>query len=71
VCRILTCLEEANPKASHNLTHQTMACLIGAHRVTVTDVIAKLKNEGIIKTEKNGFITVKKFEKLRDIAVNI
>lgn len=64
VCRILTCLEGANPAKNHRITHQTMACLIGAHRVTVTDVIKKLKEEGIIKTVKNGFIIVTDFEKL-------
>lgn len=64
ICRILACLEEANPAKSHCLTHQTIACLIGSHRVTVTDVMKKLKKEGIIRNEKNGFIIVTDFEKL-------
>lgn len=71
ICRILTCLEGSNPTKNHRITHQTMACLTGAHRVTVTDVIKKLKKEGIIRTEKNGFIAVADFERLRGRAAKM
>ncbi|MGF7184909.1 CRP/FNR family transcriptional regulator [Desulfitispora alkaliphila] len=47
-----------------NLTHKEIASITGVHRVTVTNVFAKLKNQGIINKSKKGTLVILKPEML-------
>jgi len=41
------------------LTHQSLADLAGVHRVTVSNVLANLKKEGVVEFRR-GYIVLKK-----------
>lgn len=47
-----------------NITHKEIAFLTGLHRVTVTNIINKLKKEGIVDIPKRGKLIVTDLEKL-------
>lgn len=74
VCRILytfCCIEEKKGKTGDNielkLSHQDIANMLAAHRVTVTNNLAKLKKQGILdyKYEK---IIIKDQARLKTVA---
>lgn len=70
VCRILYCVLAENPDEKKHLTigftQQELASIVGAHRVSITNAISKLKKEGILKTNKDGSIVVCDWDKLKE-----
>jgi CRP/FNR family transcriptional regulator len=65
VCRILYCLSSTEHQFfKPHFTHQEIADLAGVHRVTVTNTLAVLKNEGIVKFQPRGHIEVLDRDKL-------
>lgn len=58
VCRLLCCNAVAEENASGTcvkITHQNIAFITGVHRVTVSNILLQLQEEGIIKKERNGY----------------
>lgn len=66
VCRVLYYYAEMSHKASIPISHQNIATLIGVHRVSVSNVLAELKEEGIVSSEY-GKIIIKNKEALKEI----
>ncbi|WP_258358559.1 Crp/Fnr family transcriptional regulator [Moorella sulfitireducens] len=70
LCRLLYCLL-LDPSSKQKIntcikfTHHELANLAGVHRVTVTNAISHLKEEGIIHTLPDGTIVVDNWDKLR------
>lgn len=70
VARLLYCVlaEGADVKAQTDnigLTHNELASLACAHRVSVSNAISELKKEGLITIDKNGAVMVEDIKKLR------
>lgn len=66
ICRILYCLSDREQMSFKPFfTHQEIANLVGAHRVTVTHILGMIKKEGIIDVQARGHVMVVDREKLR------
>lgn len=66
ICRLLCCYTVAVEDGSHylvTLTHQNLAFLTGAHRVTITNTLNQLRQEGLIDM-KSGNIILKNREEM-------
>jgi len=71
ICRILYCLSDVeHTNYKPHFTHQEIADLAGVHRVTVTNTLAALKNEGIVKFQSRGQIEVSNRNKLYEEICN-
>lgn len=67
VCRILYCLsDDAQLTYKPHFTHQEVADLVGAHRVTVTHILGQLKKEGIVRDQPRGHIALADRDKLHE-----
>ena len=65
ICRILYCLSGTEHSAyKPHFTHQEIADLAGVHRVTVTNTLSILKNEGIVEIQSRGHVAVSNRSKL-------
>ncbi|WP_031517910.1 Crp/Fnr family transcriptional regulator [Desulfofalx alkaliphila] len=71
--RLLYCLwlesrddNDKNKAIKATITQQELASIAGAHRVSITNAISKLKKDGIISTGRDGAIVVEKPDKLRE-----
>lgn len=72
ICRLLCCYVidhhlEDEPLIKINLTHKELAILAGAHRVTVSRVIATLKNNRILTTDEKNHLIITNWKGLKKI----
>ncbi|MCF8021096.1 MAG: Crp/Fnr family transcriptional regulator [Clostridiales bacterium] len=70
LCRILYCFtsydKQDDTNFEYKLSHQELALLVGAHRVSITNTLKKLRKDNIINYYNNNLI-VKDRSKLREI----
>ena len=70
VCRLLCCYALAMPEGNQfkvTLTHQNLAFMTGVHRVTITNILTQLRNEGLIEIGRNGHIVIKNWDEVMAI----
>lgn len=70
VCRILCCYALAMPEGNQfkvTLTHQNLAFITGVHRVTITNILAQLRNEGLIEMKHSGHIVIRDWDQVMAI----
>ena len=70
VCRLLCCYALAMPEGNHykvTLTHQNLAFMTGVHRVTITNILTQLRNEGLIEIGRSGHIVIKDWDEVMGI----
>lgn len=68
VCRMLCCYFTSEESGRIiNLTHQEIASITGLHRVTVTKTINLIKDMNIIYVDKHGHISIRDWNKLKEI----
>lgn len=66
VVRILYYYSSMEEKNNFTIAHRNLAAIVGAHRVTITNVIAELKEQGIVETEY-GKIIIKDKNALKEM----
>ena len=70
VCRLLCCYALAMPEGNQfkvTLTHQNLAFMTGVHRVTITNILTQLRNEGLIEIGRLGHIVIKDWDEVMAI----
>lgn len=70
VCRLLCCYALAMPEGNQfkvTLTHQNLAFMTGVHRVTITNILTQLRNEGLIEIGRSGHIVIKNWDEVMAI----
>lgn len=67
VIRTLYCYSSMNETNNFAISHRILASIVGAHRVSITNVIGVLKEKGIVDT-KYGKIIIKDQQALKEMA---
>lgn len=70
VCRVLCCyaMRDGN-KFTAPLTHIEISQMTGLHRVTVTNQIMALRQQGIVKLDAKGHISIADWEALKELGL--